>query len=85
MSRPARWLYVDATEGASGDMILGALVDLGVPLAHLRRVLATLPIDGWSIRSRRASPARIIKLSNAVIQLRLSHPLPWMPAMGPTW
>lgn len=53
MKRPARWLYVDATQGASGDMLLGALVDLGVPLAGLRRVLQTLPIRGWTIRSRR--------------------------------
>ncbi len=51
--RPARWLYIDASDGASGDMILGALVDLGVPLARIRRALEALPIENWSIRSRR--------------------------------
>jgi uncharacterized protein (TIGR00299 family) protein len=51
----ASLLYVDATCGASGDMILGALVDLGVPFAHLRRSLDSLPLEGYTIRSRKLS------------------------------
>lgn len=51
-TRRSRWLHVDAGQGASGDMILGALVDLGVGVATLRRALETLPLDGWSIRAR---------------------------------
>ena len=46
-------LHVDATQGASGDMILGALVDLGVPAEKIRRAVRSLPIDGWTLRSRR--------------------------------
>ena len=53
MSGREKILHVDATSGAAGDMILGALVDLGVPLAHLRRTLSALPLDGWRIASRR--------------------------------
>jgi len=53
MSARDRLLFVDGSAGASGDMILGALVDLGVPMAHLRRILQTLPVDGWTIRARR--------------------------------
>jgi uncharacterized protein (TIGR00299 family) protein len=45
-------LFVDASSGASGDMILGALVDLGVPLAKIRRSLQSLSIAGWTMRSR---------------------------------
>lgn len=48
-----RVLFVDAGAGASGDMILGALVGLGLPVARLKRVLSTLPLKDWSLRSRR--------------------------------
>jgi uncharacterized protein (TIGR00299 family) protein len=53
MRNEGRLLFIDASAGASGDMILGALVDVGVPLVRIRRALETLPIDGWSIRSRK--------------------------------
>ncbi|MBZ5639844.1 MAG: nickel pincer cofactor biosynthesis protein LarC [Acidobacteriia bacterium] len=53
MSRPERTLYVDATAGAAGDMILGALIDLGVPLSKIRAALRTLPFRGWTLASRR--------------------------------
>ena len=38
-------LYFDCFSGASGDMLLGALIDAGVPLADLRRALGSLAID----------------------------------------
>ena len=52
-----RILYVDATAGASGDMILGALADLGVPLAAIRRAVETLPLRGWRLSSRKVRRA----------------------------
>jgi uncharacterized protein (TIGR00299 family) protein len=42
-------LYVDCFSGASGDMLLGALLDAGVDVTQLRRVLETLPVSGWSL------------------------------------
>ena len=48
-----RLLFVDASAGAAGDMILGALIELGVPVARLKRVLGTLPLKDWSLRTRR--------------------------------
>lgn len=41
-------LYFDVMSGASGDMILSSLVDIGVPIAYLRRELAKLKIPGFS-------------------------------------
>jgi hypothetical protein len=63
-----RVLFIDAGAGASGDMILGALVDLGVPLAPIRRALGSLPMGGWSIGSRRVRRAGI---SACKIEVRL--------------
>src|SRR5262245_12258176 len=49
MSRVA---YFDASAGASGDMLLGALVDLGLPLGDLRAELAKLPFGGHRLEAR---------------------------------
>jgi uncharacterized protein (TIGR00299 family) protein len=46
------FLYVDAFSGVSGDMVLGALVDLGYPLARLARHIAGLGVDGIRLRKR---------------------------------
>ena len=51
MTAARRVLYFDASQGASGDMILGALVDLGVPLDAIRGALETLPLPGWKLES----------------------------------
>ena len=39
-------LWLDATAGASGDMILGALVDCGAPFAVVKRAVAGLGLRG---------------------------------------
>jgi pyridinium-3,5-bisthiocarboxylic acid mononucleotide nickel chelatase len=44
-----RTLYFDCFSGASGDMILGALVDLGVPLEAVRKELDGLRLEGWDL------------------------------------
>jgi len=41
--------YFDCPSGASGDMILGALVDAGVPFDTLERELAGLGVDGYRL------------------------------------
>jgi len=46
-------IYVDAFAGASGDMLLGALLDAGVDPDALRHHLATLPVSGYRIDVRR--------------------------------
>lgn len=46
----SRCLYFDCFAGISGDMTLGALVDLGVDFGLLRDALTGLGLDGWEIR-----------------------------------
>ena len=46
-------LYYDCFAGISGDMNLAAMLDLGVPEAHLRAELARLPLSGYSLRVTR--------------------------------
>ena len=41
-------------------MILGALVDLGVPLSRVRRELGSLPMKGWRLTSRRVTRAGLV-------------------------
>jgi uncharacterized protein (TIGR00299 family) protein len=44
-----RAVYVDCFSGASGDMLLGALLDVGVSLDELRAGLQSLPVSGWTL------------------------------------
>lgn len=46
-------LYFDCFSGASGDMVLGALIDAGVPLAEVRRALGSLAIDPEAVWTER--------------------------------
>jgi uncharacterized protein (TIGR00299 family) protein len=50
-------LYFDCFAGASGDMIVGALIDAGVPLTEIRTILGSRTIDAdvvWTERVYRA-------------------------------
>ena len=48
-----RVLFFDCFSGISGDMILGALVDLGVNLDSIRKGLEGLNVKGYAIKSRK--------------------------------
>ena len=45
--------YFDCFSGISGDMTLGALVDAGLSLDHLREQLCGLEVPGWEITSEK--------------------------------
>jgi pyridinium-3,5-bisthiocarboxylic acid mononucleotide nickel chelatase len=47
-----RLAYFDCPSGASGDMILGALVDAGAPFEALSRELAGLGVAGYRLERR---------------------------------
>lgn len=46
-------LYIDLFSGAAGDMLLGALLDLGLELEDLRADLALLPLRGWAVSAEK--------------------------------
>ena len=41
--------YFDCFSGISGDMTLGAFIDLGVPVPWLKENLAALPLTGFDL------------------------------------
>ena len=51
--------YLDCIAGASGDMLLGALIDAGVSEAELRARLAELHLPGFELAVRRVQKAGI--------------------------
>ncbi|HLZ72327.1 MAG TPA: nickel pincer cofactor biosynthesis protein LarC [Dehalococcoidia bacterium] len=54
-----RVAYFDCPSGASGDMLLGALVDAGASLDAIVAALAGLPVGGYRLESRRVDRAGI--------------------------
>jgi uncharacterized protein (TIGR00299 family) protein len=50
---PVRICYLDCFSGVSGDMILGALIDAGVPLQKLTRELSRLPLKGYTLKKKK--------------------------------
>ena len=55
----SRVLYFDCFSGASGDMVLGALLDAGLPLEELRAALGSLALDGASISAKKVLRAGV--------------------------
>ena len=54
-----RAVYFDCFAGVSGDMIIGALIDLGVDPKALEQQLSSLGLDGYEISSRRVQRSSI--------------------------
>ncbi|MFA6546453.1 MAG: nickel pincer cofactor biosynthesis protein LarC [Limisphaerales bacterium] len=52
-------LYLDVFSGLSGDMFIGALLDLGADFRQLEYGLAKLNLDGYSLAHRRAAKCGI--------------------------
>jgi uncharacterized protein (TIGR00299 family) protein len=55
----AKTLYFDCFSGASGDMIVGALLDLGLPIDALRAALGSLAIEYGGVSSERVLRAGV--------------------------
>jgi pyridinium-3,5-bisthiocarboxylic acid mononucleotide nickel chelatase len=50
-----KMLYLDLFSGISGDMFLGAMIDLGVDPSRLTQELAKLEVKGWHLHTARES------------------------------
>jgi uncharacterized protein (TIGR00299 family) protein len=46
-------VYLDCFSGVSGNMLLGGLLDLGLPEEHMRSMLAELPVSGYEFLTKR--------------------------------
>ncbi len=62
-------LYFDCFSGASGDMVLGALLDAGLPLAELDSALGSLMIPGY-----RLAADRVLRAGVSATKFRLIEP-----------
>lgn len=67
----ARIAYFDCFAGVSGDMVLGALLDAGLPLADLHRQLKKLPLSGWELA---AQPVQRAGLAATQALVRVAEP-----------
>ncbi|MFU8794230.1 MAG: nickel pincer cofactor biosynthesis protein LarC [Dethiobacteria bacterium] len=61
-------LYFDCYSGISGDMVLGALLDLGLDLESLQKMLTGLNLSGFSLEVERVTRGGIAG-SRAVVNL----------------
>jgi len=52
-------LYFDCFSGISGDMTIGALLDLGLDLNYLRTELKKLPVEGYQLEASRVVRSNI--------------------------
>ena len=54
-------LYFDCFSGASGDMVIGALLDLGMPLDGLKAALGSLAIAHGGVSAERVLRAGVFE------------------------
>ncbi len=64
--------YFDCFSGASGDMILGALLDAGLDLAHLQQELAKLGLSHYDV-GKSAVVKNGISGSQALVHVEEDH------------
>ena len=73
-----RIAYFDCFSGVSGDMILGALLDLGLSLPALEGELGKLPLEKFKLVSRKVTRGRMVATKFDVLtdETQVSRTLP---------
>lgn len=66
-------LYLECYSGISGDMAVGAFLDLGVEKEYLQKVLEELPLTGYEIEIKKESKKSIEGTAFRVIVKEESH------------
>ncbi len=70
-------LWLNPFSGISGDMLLGALLDLGAPLDAVRAAVASTGITGWELT---AAPVRRAGLTACQARVQVEDDVPARPA-----
>src|SRR5689334_3052595 len=52
-------LFFDCFSGISGDMTIGALLDLGLDFEYLKAELRKLPVEGYELKQSRVVRANV--------------------------
>ena len=68
-----RLAYLDCFSGISGDMVLGAMLDAGLPLDELCGALAGLPLGGFTLCAEKVTRAGIAA-THAVVDVSEEQP-----------
>ncbi|MBS3897379.1 MAG: nickel pincer cofactor biosynthesis protein LarC [Dethiobacter sp.] len=68
-------IYFDCFAGASGDMLLAALLDAGAPLEAVKQELACLPLTGYELELKRVLKKGIsaLDLTVAITEKQQTH------------
>jgi uncharacterized protein (DUF111 family) len=70
-----RVAFFDPFSGVSGDMVLGALIDAGVPVDGLRTALAGLDLRGYHLQAERIEQRGVTGTRVTVaLDLAVCHP-----------
>ncbi len=65
----SRVLFLDCFSGISGDMLLGALLDAGLPLEDLKRALGSLALEGVEVSAEKVLRAGVAATKFSVREL----------------
>ena len=71
--KPIRAAYFDCYSGISGDMILGALFDLGVDPGKIRKALNTINLKGYKLKTKQVKRG-LISGTKAEVRIDKSPP-----------